>query len=175
MSSVSIVLIGYRGSGKTTIGRRLADKLWQKFVDTDDLIIQKAGGKSIADIFAQEGETHFRDLEVQAVREASQLADHVIAIGGGALMREENRDVLKTAGHKLIYLKCDPKQLQKRINADPQTAANRPALTAHAGSVKEIRQLLEQREPIYRQCMHAELDVTNLTPDEAVVYIVRML
>jgi shikimate kinase len=171
---VSIVLIGYRGSGKTTIGRRLADKLWQKFFDTDEAIVAKAG-KSIADIFEQDGEPAFRDIEAQVIKEASALGDHVIAIGGGALGRAENLNVLKAAGHKLIYLKCEPKTLHQRIHADPQTAATRPNLTSLGGGVAEISKLLKEREPIYREAMHAELDVTNLTPDEAVVYIVRLL
>jgi shikimate kinase len=171
---VSIVLIGYRGSGKTTIGRRLADKLWHKFFDTDEAIVARAG-KSIAEVFQQQGETAFRDLETEVIKEACALQDHVIAIGGGALGREENRNALKAAGHKLIYLKCEPRILHQRIQADPQTADTRPNLTSLGGGVAEIRKLLDEREPIYRQAMHAELDVTYLSPDDAVVYIVRLL
>jgi len=171
---VSIALIGYRGSGKTTVGRRLADKLWQPFVDTDEMIVAKAG-KTIADIFEQHGETRFRDLESEVIREVSALNEHVIALGGGALNRPENLAAIKSAGHKLIYLKCEPKELFNRIKSDPQTAATRPNLTTLGGGVEEISKVLAEREPIYRQAMHAELDVTNLTPDEAVVYIVRLL
>jgi shikimate kinase len=167
-------MIGYRGSGKTTIGRRLAEKLWQKFHDTDEAIVAKAG-KSIAEVFQQQGEAAFRELESEAIREACALEEHVIAIGGGALVREENRNVLKASGHKLIYLKCDVKTLHQRIQGDPETALTRPNLTSLGGGVAEIRKLLNEREPIYREAMHAELDVTNLTPDEAVVYIVRLL
>src|SRR5262245_38294162 len=111
---MSTVLIGYRGSGKSTIGHKLADRLWQKLVDTDDLIVAKAG-KSIAQIFAEHGEPHFRDLETSVVREVAALQDHVIALGGGAPMREENRKAIKEAGHRVIYLKCDPAELHKRI------------------------------------------------------------
>ena len=172
---MSIVLIGYRGSGKTILGRKLADRLWQPFVDTDDLIVRKAGGKSIKEIFETEGEQRFRDLESEAVREVSLLQEHVIALGGGALVREENRKHIKDAGHKVVYLKCTPEVLLKHIQDDPETAATRPALTQLGGSVEEIRKLLVEREPIYRQAMTAELEVTNLTPEEAVVYIVRLL
>jgi shikimate kinase len=171
---VSTILIGYRGSGKTTIGKRLADHLWQKFVDTDEMIVKRAG-KSIKEIFEHDGETRFRELESEVVKEAAGLADHVIALGGGAPIRQANRDAIRNAGHRIIYLKCDPQVLHERIQADPQTAASRPALTHFGGSVKEIGKLLAEREPIYRQMMHAELDVTNLTPDEAMVYIVRLL
>ena len=171
---VSTILIGYRGSGKTTIGRRLAEKLWQQFVDTDEMIVSRAG-MSIADIFEQQGEARFRELESETIADACKLQDHVIALGGGALLREANREIIKASGHKLIYLKCEPKELYNRIKNDPATAASRPALTPHGGSQTEIEKVLADREPIYRAEMHAELDVTHLTPDEAVVYIVRLL
>ena len=171
---MSAILIGYRGSGKTTIGRKLADHLWQKFVDTDDLVTA-ASGKTIAQIFTDHGEPHFRQLEAQAVREASKLAEHVIALGGGAPLRAENRELIKSAGHRVVYLHCEPAELLRRIQSDPKTAAHRPNLTDLGGGEAEIRKVLAEREPIYRQFAHAELDVTNLTPEEAIVYVVRLL
>jgi shikimate kinase len=170
---MSVVLIGYRGSGKTTVGKRLADQLWQPFVDTDTLVVRKAG-RSIREIFDEQGEPGFRELESQAVREALLLREHVISLGGGALLREENRAALKASGHKVIHLKCDAEELHKRITADPDTAAARPDLTA-AGGIDEVRELLAAREPTYRAAMTAELDVTRLSPQDAVVYIVRLL
>jgi shikimate kinase len=169
-----VFLLGYRGSGKTTIGRRLADRLWIKFVDTDDLIVQ-ATGKPIAEIFSREGEERFRELEAEAVRQAAQLQDHVVALGGGAVLREENQAVLCAGDHKRIYLRCDPQILLERIEADPNTAANRPHLTGHGGGLEEIKAVLAQREPIYRKVMTSELDVTHLSPDKACAYIARML
>lgn len=171
---MGIVLIGYRGAGKSAVGRKIADRLWQSFVDTDEMIVKEAG-KPIARIFAEDGEPTFRELESRMIRQATALKDHVIAIGGGAVMRQENRDVLAAAGHRIIYLRCEPEVLLARINSDPATAANRPNLTNHAGSLEEIRQLLAEREPIYRQVMHAELDVTNLSVDEAAARIVRLI
>lgn len=171
---MSTVLIGYRGSGKTTIGQKLADHLWQKFVDTDQMV-QARAGKSIKEIFEQEGEPRFRELEAEAIREAAGLQEHVIALGGGAPLREENRRVIKAAGHRVIYLKCEPQELAKRIAADPETAALRPHLTSLGGGVEEITAVLAEREPIYRAMMDAELEVTYLEPAEAMVYIVRLL
>jgi shikimate kinase len=171
---MSVFLIGYRGSGKTTIGRKLADRLWQPFVDLDEIVV-KAAGKSIRDIFAQDGEKAFRDFETDALREAVKLNEHVVALGGGAVEREENRALLARAGHRVIYLRAEPEELHRRIHADPQTAEARPALTALGGGLEEIKAVLERREPIYRGVMTAELDVTHLTPEEAVVYIVRLL
>lgn len=171
---MNILLIGYRGSGKTTIGKKLADRLWQPFVDTDDLII-RAADKSIREIFAESGEESFRDLETQALQQAMALTDHVISLGGGAVIREQNRQLIKNSGHKVIYLRCEPSTLHQRIAADPNTAANRPALSPSGGNLDEILAILARREPWYRQIMTAELDVTNLSADEAVVYIVRLL
>jgi shikimate kinase len=171
---MSSVLIGYRGSGKTTVGRKLADRLWQELVDTDTLVTKKAG-KTIKDIFEQDGEPKFRDLETEVLKEALKLQDVVISLGGGAVLREENRAALKDSGHKVIYLKCEPAELYRRIQADEATSLTRPHLTGLGGSIEEVEQLLAQREPIYRQAMTAELDVTNLSVEDAVVYIVRLL
>ena len=170
---MSIVLIGYRGSGKTSIGKRLADRLWQKCVDTDEMIVAKAG-KPIARIFAEDGEGKFREMEAEAVREVAKINDVVIALGGGAPLREENRKIIKEAGHRVIYLKCEPDELLKRIQADPNTPKDRPHLTEFGGGIEEISKVLADREPIYRQMADAELEVTYLSPDEAMVYIVRL-
>jgi shikimate kinase len=171
---MSVALIGYRGSGKSTVGKRLADRLWQPFVDTDELVIKKAG-KNIREIFESSGEPGFRELEAQAVVDVCRLAEHVIALGGGAVLREENRRAIKDAGLKVIYLRCEPEELLKRIEADPATAATRPSLTGLGGGIEEVRKLLAEREPIYRSVMTAELDVTHLSPQDAVVYITRLL
>jgi shikimate kinase len=170
---MSIILIGYRGSGKTTTGQKLADRLWQDLVDTDKQIDKKAG-KSIKEIFEPEGEARFRDLESEVVREVVKLQDVVISMGGGAILREENRQAIKDSGHKVIYLKCEPAELHRRIEADAATSLMRPGLTEFGG-LEEIEKVLAEREAIYRDMKTAELDVTNLSPEEAMVYIVRLL
>jgi shikimate kinase len=170
---MSIVLIGYRGCGKTSIGRKLADRLWQPFVDTDDVVVKKAG-KGIKDIFEQDGEERFRQIEAEAVKEVAQLQEHVIALGGGGATRPENVKVLRDAGHKLIYLRCEPDELFKRIQADPNSASTRPALTAQGGGIAEIKAVMAEREPAYRAAAQAELDVTHLSVDEALVYVTRL-
>ena len=171
---MSVFLIGYRGSGKSTVGRRLADRLWQTFLDSDELVVKQAG-MTIKEIFEAEGEPGFRDRESAVVRDLALLAEHVVALGGGAVLREENRQVIRDGGHKVIYLRCDPHELYRRILEDPDTAATRPALTGLGGGIEEVNRLLAEREPIYRQCMTAELDVTNLSPQDATTYISRML
>src|SRR3954447_797741 len=172
---MSVILLGYRGCGKTTVGRRLADRLWTKFVDTDELLVA-AAGKSIADVFAQDGEKHFRDLEVEAVRKALESKeDPVISLGGGAVLREETRKLLLASPFKRLYLRCEPAELLRRIEADPESATNRPSLTEHGGGLAEIVELLKIREPLYRQVMTAELDVTHLDIDETMKYVARMV
>jgi shikimate kinase len=171
---MSVVLLGYRGSGKTTVGRKLADRLWWKFADSDEHIVRRVG-KPIRAIFAESGEPAFREHERAVVEELARLDQHVIALGGGAPMLEENRKAIQSGKHKIIYMRCDPAELLKRIKLDAATSDNRPNLTNLGGGIEEINKLLAEREPIYRSVMTAELDVTHLTPDEAVVYIVRLL
>ena len=168
------MLIGARGCGKTAIGRKLADRLWHTFVDVDELIVRKAG-KTIREIFEQDGEQKFREIETKVIREVMPLEEHVIALGGGSLMREENCQLIREAGHRMIYLRCESQELHRRIKADPNSAATRPNLTKHGGGLAEIEQLLAEREPVYRQCKHAELDVTDLTPEEASVRLVKLM
>jgi shikimate kinase len=104
-----------------------------------------------------------------------RLDDHVIALGGGAVLRDENRAMIKSAGHKVFYLHCDADELHHRIQGDSHTALARPALTKLGGSIEEIRELLATRLPIYRQTMTAELDVTHLSADDVTIAILKML
>src|SRR3954454_7523729 len=97
LGRMNIVLIGYRGTGKTTIGRKLADKLWREFVDMDVLLVERAG-KTIKEIFESEGEEGFRDRESAVVWELAARDELVIAAGGGAVLRAENVAALKKNG-----------------------------------------------------------------------------
>ncbi len=169
---MSVVLIGYRASGKTTVGKLLADRLGLGFVDTDDRITA-AAGKSIKEIFAQHGEEHFRELESAVVAQIGALQNHVISLGGGAILRPANRQAI--VGQTIVYLRADPVELHRRIRGDPATAATRPNLTPLAGGVEEIRSVLAGREPIYRQVMTAELDVTDLSPPQVAEAIEKMV
>jgi shikimate kinase len=169
---MGIVLIGYRGSGKTTAGRLLAEHLGKSFADADDLIVERAG-KSIRDIFAEGGEKLFRELEMAVVAELAGRGDMVIAVGGGAIIRDENRRAL--ANHNIVYLRCDVSELLRRIRSDPNTSDNRPNLTSLGGGVEEIQTLLRQREPIYKVAMTHEIDVTNLRPAEVVDRLLKLI
>ncbi len=169
---VSIILIGYRGSGKTTVGRLLAGRLGKKFVDADDLIVMRAG-QSIREIFSAGGEQAFRKLEMEVISGLVKEVDAVIALGGGAVTREENRKAL--AGHKIVYLRCDASELHRRISSDPGTSDNRPSLTALGGGIDEIEALLRQREPIYTAVMSETIDVTGLSVEQVVDRIMESI
>ncbi len=173
---MNVVLIGYRGSGKTTAGRLLADRLWRPFADLDERIVARAGC-SIREIFDQQGEEAFRAMESAELADLLSQDDQIISLGGGAILREHNRSMLAapTAAARVIYLRCEPDELHRRIHADSATAAARPPLTALGGGIDEITQLLALREPLYRAVANAELDVTHLTPQETVVYLARMV
>jgi len=168
---MGVVLIGYRGSGKTTTGRKLAERLGRPFVDADDLIIARAE-KTIREIFEQDGESVFRDHESTVLKTFAFKFDHVLSVGGGALERPENRKLLCEPGHRVIYLRCDSGELLRRIQSDLQTAAMRPALTRLGGGIEEINALLARREPVYRSVMTEEIDVTHLSPSQVVDRII---
>lgn len=160
-----LILLGPRGSGKTTIGQLAAKRLGVPFVDLDDEV-QKAAGRTIADIFSTEGEAGFRERETAALRAATS-AGGVVATGGGIIVREENRALLKGLDCRRVFLVADPETLYARIAADAATAATRPALTKHRG-VEEVRHLLEQRLPLYREVATDEVDVSSLSVDAVV-------
>jgi shikimate kinase len=170
---MGVVLIGYRGSGKTTVGRLLAERLGKSFLDCDVLIVKKAR-RSIREIFLAEGEEGFRKLESAVISEHA-ANDCVIAVGGGAVIREENQRSLKGAGHQLVYLRCDARELLRRIRSDPGTSDNRPNLTSLGGGIEEIQAVLEEREPIYRALMSAEIDVTTLSPLQTVDRLAKLI
>ena len=177
---MNVILFGYRGCGKTTVGQKLASQLWKDFVDTDDRVRQRFSGLDIAAIWEQYGEAGFRQAEVDATRQVLALENHVIALGGGTLMTPEARDLVVGASDaKRIYLSCAPATLLERINADGETAAQRPSLTGD-GSAKdaglaEIEAVLAQRDPVYRDVADAVFDVTFCSIEEVVSHVVGLV
>jgi shikimate kinase len=157
----NIILTGFMGVGKSTIGRLVATKLGRKFVDMDTLIEQREG-RSIPQIFAEAGEACFRRLEADLCRELARQQSLVIATGGGALVSEENLRVMGTGG-LVICLDCAPAVLWERIGQSD----NRPMLADRdEGRLARLSTLLAQRGPAYARIQH-HLDVTHLTPAQA--------
>jgi shikimate kinase len=143
-----LILIGHRATGKSTVGRLLAARLGWPFADVDEHI-ESAFGGSIADIFATEGEQGFRNRESTALKELCGCNRCVIATGGGAILRAENRSLLRSAGF-VAWLTARPETLWARLQLDPTTAARRPNLTSGGGQ-EEVQTLLAAREPLYRE------------------------
>lgn len=162
-SKPCIALIGLRGCGKSTVGRKLAELIGGACVDTDEFIVEQAG-KSISAIFQEEGEAGFRRRERDAVAQVAASAPAVISVGGGAVLDEENVRVLKQVS-VLVWLTAPADVLRRRISSDQATADCRPALTDQ-GACKELEHLLLERAPFYEQASDLVIDTEQSTPLE---------
>jgi shikimate kinase len=153
---MNIVLIGFRCTGKTSVGRALAEKLERDFIDADDFLEERQG-HSIARIFEVGGEKLFRRLEREVIRELGERDDLVLAVGGGAVMDRRNVRDLKRNG-VLVLLECDPETIYERMTRDPRTTSQRPALTAEKELRAEIDSLLAKRRPYYHKAADLTVD-----------------
>jgi shikimate kinase len=169
---MNLFLIGYRGSGKSTVAAALSQQLGWPWLDADAELEGRAG-KTIKQIFHEGGEQAFRDLESTVVTEVARHDRHIVALGGGAVLREENRQALAGRG-SIVWLKASPKALLARIQDDATTAVRRPNLTADGG-LAEIRKLLAERTPIYESCADLTIDTENKSPAEIAGEIVERL
>jgi shikimate kinase len=167
-----IFLIGYRGSGKTSVARELAARLDWEWIDADD-VVEREAGKTIAAIFADGGEAAFRDLEAQAVDTLKHKQRMVVALGGGAVLREENRRAIHGAG-TVVWLTASVDSILARVTADLTTASRRPNLTTGGGR-EEIEALLAIRMPLYRECATLVVDTEGKTPAKVADEIVAGL
>ncbi len=158
-----ITLVGYRGTGKTTVAQALAKRLGWSWVDADDVLVERAG-RSIAEIFATDGEAAFRDLEAKLLCELIEREETVLATGGGVVVRPENRSLLETI-NPVIWLKASVETIAARLEGDAKTAENRPSLT-NLPAREEIGRLLEIREPWYREVATLIVDTDGRTTEE---------
>jgi shikimate kinase len=172
MKNQSIALIGYRGAGKTTVAQRLAVRLGWDWVDAD-VEVELRAGKSIAAIFQDDGEAAFRDLESAVVRALCRRERSVLALGGGAVLRELNRQAIAGCG-AVVWLRASTDSIFHRLEADPTTASRRPNLT-NANLRNEIERLVGERTPIYRACATLDVDTEHKTPAEIADEIVAAL
>ena len=164
----SLILIGYRATGKTTVGRILAARLGWEFTDLDERIEAVFGG-SIADIFRREGETGFRNRESSTIRALSGQNHAVIATGGGAILRQENRKVLRSLGF-VVWLVSGPDTIWARLLTDPATMVRRPNLTS-SGGIEEVRELLKVREPLYGETADFVVNSDDISPEQVATAI----
>ena len=171
MTEGPVFLTGFMGVGKTRVGRILARELGRCFLDTDRMI-EKRAGKTIAEIFADEGEAHFRQLERDCVLETCQRSDAVVALGGGAVTRADNVAAVRCAG-VLVCLKADVDTIFARV----RRRTNRPLLAGLDPQAQraKIESLLRERAPYYDQA-HIELYTTQVqTPEDTAGQLLGLL
>ncbi len=169
---MNIVLTGYRGSGKSTVGRRLAERLGMSFVDTDNLIEQREG-RSIRQVVESRGWSHFRHIEKDIIREISRHENLVIASGGGAVLDPENVTALKENG-LIIWLQAEEKALSERVNGDSRSPNQRPPLSG-GKTPEEFEAMLLSRARIYRETSQIQIDTTDLDIETIVKRVVAAL
>lgn len=166
-----ITLIGYRGSGKSSVAPALAGRLGWDWADADT-VLEQAAGASIREIFAAEGEAGFRQRERETLVALLARDRLILAAGGGAVLDPHTRRDLMQAG-PVVWLRAAVETLAARIGGDPTTAARRPNLAG--GGTEEIATLLRVREPLYRECASLIADTDGLSVGEIVERLSRDL
>lgn len=156
----NIVLVGFMGSGKSSIGRSIAKRLGYRFLDSDQVVIERAG-RPIAQIFAEEGEEKFRDLETSALASLREVERCVIATGGGAVLREQNRRLLRELGF-VALLTASEEVIFRRVSR-----TNKRPLLHTANPRETLHKLLTERQSAYEAAAQFTLDTTDLTQPEA--------
>ncbi len=165
-----IALIGYRATGKTTLGRILAERLGRPFLDSD-LEIEARTHRSIAESFAELGEPAFRLVERSTIRDLCRESPRaILATGGGAILSEETRETLRQFG-RIVWLSAPSPVLVERLRRE---GGGRPALTS-AGLLDEVASVLSSREPLYQECADLIVDVSAADPDALSIEIARRL
>ncbi|MFH1016455.1 MAG: shikimate kinase [Chloroflexota bacterium] len=165
----SVALIGFMGTGKTAVGKALAERLGKEFIELDALIEKKAG-KPIPEIFAQGGEIVFRELEIAATRVVAGRKNVVVACGGGIVLNRINIDRLKQECI-IVYLKATPGVIWKRVS---RGAAVRPLLDVDNPRLR-IREMLKFRKPLYEHAADIIIDTSKLDVDSVVEEIIKRL
>lgn len=165
----NIALIGFMGTGKTVVGKALAERLGKEFVELDSLIEQKAG-KSIPEIFQQDGEVAFRELEIEVAKKVSEDKNQVIACGGGIVLNKINIDRLKKDS-VIIYLTAAPGTILKRVSAGGEA---RPLLKV-ANPALTIQELLRFRRPFYKRAADITINTSKLNIDSIAEQIISQV
>ena len=162
----NIVLVGFMGSGKSTVGRMLARQLRFRFLDTDKLVEEREGA-TIPEIFAQHGEAHFRECETSALESLRSVRQHILATGGGIVTVPGNIPLLRSLG-LVVLLKADPEEIYRRVSRN----AERPLLQVE----DPRRRVLDQmtlRQPLYESAAHFQVDSTRLRHEDVTAKIVE--
>jgi shikimate kinase len=166
---VNLVLVGYRGTGKSSVARVLAQRLGRPVIGLDSEIVRRAG-KGVPEIVAERGWDGFRDLEEEVCRDAASAQESIIDCGGGVVERETNIHVLRAAG-KVFWLSASAQAIVQRIEGDDQ----RPSLTGSKSFTDEVVGVLERRTPLYRRMAHFEVSTDGQTVEEVAGEIVQRI
>jgi len=169
---MNIYLIGYRCTGKTTVGKILANRIGSMFIDTDILIVIKQG-MPISEIVKKYGWEYFRELEKKMISRISSGDDQVVSTGGGIILDKVNIDYIKKSGIA-VWLKAKPETIEKRITKDKSTGDFRPSLTSKELKT-EIRETLEERIPLYQETMNFFVETDKLDSGEICDIIIQKL
>jgi len=169
---VNLYLVGYRCTGKTSVGRLLAEALVWTFVDLDHELVAEAG-IPIEDIVDSQGWKYFREREAQLLERLSLATKQVISTGGGVVTVPENIATMRGSG-KVVWLHASPATIGARMEADRSTAGQRPPLHGN-DSVVEIEEVLAERVPLYDEAMHLQVETDDLSLEEVVESIMRWL
>jgi shikimate kinase len=164
---MNLVLIGYRGTGKSTVARLLAEKLGMEVVSLDEEIVRQAG-RSIPEIVAEHGWPYFRDLESKITERVSARDNIIIDAGGGVILREENVKNLRRSG-KLFWLRASVPVIVARIEGGTE----RPALTAGKSFTEEVAEVLRERTPLYAAAAHHQVDTDALSSEQVAAEVAR--
>ncbi len=162
---MNIFIIGYRCTGKSSTGAKLAKKLGFDFIDADIMLVEKYKS-TISDIVAQKGWDAFRKMEKDVTGNICKLNNVVVATGGGVILDPENIDAIKKSGI-VIWLCAEPDTIYRRISGDEKTDEFRPSLT-DKGLYKEVEETLDFRKPLYTKAMDFYIDTDNIDIDEVV-------
>ena len=164
----NIVLIGFMGSGKTSVGKRLSMNLKREFIDMDDFI-EKREGMSVTEIFEKRGEAAFREMEAELCRRFAVPKGKIIATGGGVIKSAENTENLKKGG-VIIYLSSTPERIAYNLRFD-----NTRPLLAGDNKEEKIAELMAAREGLYNSCADITIDVSELNLEETLKEIYKAL
>ena len=169
---MNLYLVGYRCTGKTSVGRLLSDALNWTFVDMDHELVTEAG-IPIEDIVDNRGWKYFRELEAQLLERLSQATKQVISTGGGVVTVPENIAIMRGSG-KVVWLHASPAIIAERMEADIDTTRQRPPLHGN-DSIAEIEEVFAERLPLYDEAMHLQVETDNLSAEEVTESILRWL
>ncbi len=169
---MNIVLIGFRGTGKSTVGKLLAKRLEMGFIDSDKYI-ESSTGKTIKSIFEEDGEGGFRKIEADTISELSKEDNKIISTGGGAVLNEENVRNLRNNG-SLVLLEATPEIIHNRIAQDEKTIQQRPSLT-DKDPLDEIRHLIEKRKHAYKNAADYTINTSYVSCEDIVSKIITII